>query len=126
MTCMPRPAASSDIFQAIAGPHRRAILQLVCEKELAVNEVVEALDLGQPSVSKHLKVLKEADLVTVRQRGRQRFYAGNPGALESVHRWVGTFERFWNHQLDAVEQRAQAAQATQPVQPVQPAQGDDS
>ena len=99
---------SSDVFHAISGAHRRAILELVCQKERAVSEVVEALDLGQPSVSKHLKVLKDADLVTVRHSGRQRFYSAKPEALKIVHTWVQRFERFWNHQLDGIQKRAEA------------------
>jgi DNA-binding transcriptional ArsR family regulator len=106
---MPAAAMSSDVFHAISGPHRRAILELVCQKERAVSEVVEALDLGQPSVSKHLKVLKDAHLVTVRRRGRQRIYSANPEALKIVHTWVQRFERFWNHQLDGIQKRAESA-----------------
>lgn len=100
--------AHSDVFHAISGAHRRAILELVCRKERAVNEVVEALDLRQPSVSKHLKVLKDADLVTVRQRGRQRIYTAKPETLKTVHEWTKRFERFWNHQLDRIQERAEA------------------
>ena len=105
---MPPATMSSDVFHAISGAHRRAILELICERERAVNEVVEALDLGQPSVSKHLKVLKDADLVTVRRLGRQRIYSANPKALQVVHDWVQRFERFWNHQLDSIQKRAEA------------------
>lgn len=105
---MPPTAMSSDVFSAISGPHRRAILELVCQKDRAVNDLVDALDLAQPSVSKHLKVLKDADLLTVRRRGRQRIYSAKPEGLKAVHDWVQRFERFWNHQLDSIKQRAES------------------
>lgn len=107
MSDMPRAATTSDVYNAIAEPHRRAILELVYERERAVNEVVEELDLRQPSVSKHLRVLKEVNLVTVRRRGRQRLYSANPEALKPVDLWVRRFERFWNHQLDTIRARAE-------------------
>lgn len=105
---MARAATTSDVYNAIAEPRRRAIFELVCGQERAVNEVVAALDMDQPSVSKHLRVLKEVNLVTVRKDGRRRLYAANAEALKPVHEWVERFEAFWNHQLDAIQARAEA------------------
>lgn len=98
---------TTDVYTAIADPRRRAIFELLCEAERAVNEVVAELDLDQPSVSKHLRVLREVDLVRVRRAGRQRFYSPNPDALKAVHTWVTKFERFWDHQLDQITARAE-------------------
>ena len=105
---MPRAATTSDVYNAIAEPKRRAIFEIVARGEVAVNQVVDALGIDQPSVSKHLRVLREVKLVMVRKNGRQRLYSANPRALEPVHAWVERFERFWKHQLDAVQIRAEA------------------
>ena len=68
-----------------------------------------ALDLGmeQPSVSKHLRVLREVDLVTMRQDGRRRIYAANPEGLKHVHAWVSQFERMWTRQLNRIAAKAE-------------------
>jgi DNA-binding transcriptional ArsR family regulator len=105
-----RAATTSDVFNAIAEPRRRAIFELLCEAERAVNEVVLELGIDQPSVSKHLRVLREVDLVSMRRDGRQRIYRGNAEPLRSVHEWVRTFEQLWNRQLDAIQEKAEARQ----------------
>ncbi len=105
---MARAATTSDVYNAIAEPRRRAIFEFVCQAERAVNDVVIELGLGQPSVSKHLRVLREVDLVKVRRNGRQQLYSANAEALRPVHEWVEHFEGFWNQQLDAVKARAEA------------------
>jgi DNA-binding transcriptional ArsR family regulator len=105
---MPRAAPTSDVYSAIAEPSRRAILELVSEDERAVNDLVAELGIDQPSMSKHLRVLREVDLVTVRRDGRRRLYSANARALRPVHRWVRRFERLWNRQLDAIQVRAEA------------------
>ena len=109
---MARAATTSDVYNAIAEPRRRAILELLCEAERAVNEVVDELGFDQPSVSKHLRVLKEVNLVSMRRRGRQRIYSANADGLRTVHDWVKSFERLWNHQLDTIQARAEAKQRT--------------
>ncbi len=109
---MPRAATTSDVFNAIAEPRRREILAFLARDERPVGEVVEALGLEQPSISKHLRVLRDVGLVRVRRDGRQMLYRTNGRALEPVHEWTKTFERFWQHQLDRVKARAEAK--TQP------------
>jgi len=113
---MPRAATTSDVYNAIAEPRRRAIFELVVGGEIAVNDVVAQLGFDQPSVSKHLRVLREVNLVTVRKNGRQRLYSANPKELEVVHAWVQRFERFWNHQLDSIQSRAEEKQKKTTVQ----------
>jgi DNA-binding transcriptional ArsR family regulator len=105
-----RAATTSDVYNAIAEPRRRAIFELLCEAERAVNDVVDELGFDQPSVSKHLRVLREVDLVNVRRDGRQRIYSANPAALRTVHEWVQSFERLWNRQLDSIKAKAEANQ----------------
>jgi DNA-binding transcriptional ArsR family regulator len=105
---MARLAANSDAFNAVAEPRRRQIIDLLAGGERPVNDVVAVLGLAQPQVSKHLRVLREVGLVSVRGAGKQRLYRLNPERLKPIHDWVATFERFWDHQLDRIKQRAEA------------------
>jgi DNA-binding transcriptional ArsR family regulator len=97
---MARLATTADVFNAIAEPQRRAILSLLALGERSVNEIVEALTLKQPQVSKHLRVLREVGLVNVRDAGQHRLYRLNGEGLKPIHDWVTPFERHWNARLD--------------------------
>jgi DNA-binding transcriptional ArsR family regulator len=105
---MPRAATTSDIFNAVAEPRRRAILAYVAPRERSVGEIVMHLRLEQPSVSKHLGVLKAVGLVQTRREGRSIFYRANGEAIRPLHEWTSTFERLWQHQLLRVRERAEA------------------
>jgi DNA-binding transcriptional ArsR family regulator len=98
------------VFNAIAEPQRRAILQLLAADERSVNEVVNALGLPQPSISKHLRVLRAVGLVESRRDGRQIWYRTNAHAIRPLHEWAGTFERFWNQRLRRIKERAESSQ----------------
>jgi DNA-binding transcriptional ArsR family regulator len=98
------------VFNAIAEPQRRAILQILSGDERSVNEVANALGLPQPSVSKHLRVLREVGLVESRRDGRQIWYRTNALAIQPLHEWAGTFERFWNLQLHPIKERPESSQ----------------
>lgn len=99
---------SADVFAAIAEPRRRRILELLAEEGAQpVGELVLRLQLAQPAVSKHLGVLRQAGIVTVTKRGRQRVYALDARELKSVHEWAGVFERYWTEQLDRIKARAE-------------------
>jgi DNA-binding transcriptional ArsR family regulator len=102
-------ATTSDVFNAIAEGRRREILELLADGERPVNDLVESLGVAQPQVSKHLRVLREVGLVNVRDAGRLRYYSLNAEPLRTVHDWSRTFERFWDHQLARIKQRAEAA-----------------
>ena len=104
---MARAATTSDPFNAIAEPRRRQILDLLAQGELPVGDVASALDLEQPQASKHLKVLKEVGLVTVREDGRQRVYRLNGLPLKVIYDWVTNYERTWNARLDALDDALQ-------------------
>ena len=104
---MPRAATSSDVFNAIAESQRRDILVYLAPHERAVGEIVDWLELGQPSVSKHLKVLRDVGLVHTRREGKQIFYRTNVEALRPLLEFTGLFERFWRHQLTRVKARAE-------------------
>ena len=104
---MARASTTSDAFNAIAEPRRREILSFLAGAERPVGEIVAALGLEQPSVSKHLRVLRDVGLVRMRCQGRQKLYQTNAGAIRPLHEWAGTFERYWQHQLNRVKERAE-------------------
>ena len=104
---MARASTTSDAFNAVAEPRRREILCLLVAQERPVGDLVTALNLPQPSVSKHLRVLLEVGLVDVRREGRQMFYRTNADAIRPLHEWAGTFERYWRHQLARIKERAE-------------------
>jgi DNA-binding transcriptional ArsR family regulator len=105
---MARAATTSDAFNAVAEPRRRQILIFLAREERQVGEIVAALGLDQPSVSKHLGVLRRVNLVRVRRNGRCRLYRTNAEAIRPVHEWASIFERYWQHQLNRVKERAEA------------------
>jgi DNA-binding transcriptional ArsR family regulator len=104
---MARAATTSDVFNAIAEPRRRQILEALAGQALAVGTLVDRLRLPQPAVSKHLGVLRTVGLVAVRQHGRRRLYELQPGELQPVHAWIARFERYWNQQLARIKARAE-------------------
>ena len=104
---MARAATTSDAFNAVAEPKRREILTLLVVQELPVGAIVAAVQLDQPSVSKHLRVLRDVNLVHVRRNGRHKMYRTNPEAIKPMHEWTKTFERYWTHQLNRVKERAE-------------------
>jgi DNA-binding transcriptional ArsR family regulator len=104
---MPRAATTSDTFNAIAEPRRRDILDYLAPRERPVGDIVVALGLAQPSVSKHLRVLRDVGLVEVRRDGRQVFYRTNASEIKPLHEWASRFERYWRNQLARVKERAE-------------------
>jgi len=104
---VPRAATTSDSFNAVAEPRRRDILEFLAPGERPVNDVVAALGLAQPSVSKHLRVLLQVGLVEVRRDGRHLLYRTNAEALKPLHEWTSQFERYWRNQLLRVKERAE-------------------
>jgi DNA-binding transcriptional ArsR family regulator len=110
---MARAATTTDAFNAIAEPRRREILDLLAGGERSVNDIVALLDIAQPLVSKHLRVLREVGLVEVRDRGRQRMYRLNGKALKPIHDWVKTYEQTWNERFDALEELLDELKATE-------------
>jgi len=106
---MPRATTTSDVFNAIAEPRRRQIIDLLAgaSEERAVNDLVQALRMPQPAVSKHLGVLRRVRIVSVNRRGQRRMYRLNAEQLKPVHDWVKHYERFWSQQLDRIKERAE-------------------
>jgi DNA-binding transcriptional ArsR family regulator len=106
---MARAATTSYPFNAVAEPRRRQILTYLAGDERQVGEIVLAVGLDQPSVSKHLGVLRRVGLVHVRRNGRHRLYRTNAEAIKPLHEWTETFERYWRHQLNRIKERAESA-----------------
>lgn len=106
-----RAATTSDAFNAVAEPRRREILNFLALQERPVGEIVTELGLEQPSVSKHLRVLKDVGLVRSRREGRQMYYRTNAEAIRPLHEWTETFEKLWSHQLMRVRERAEQKEA---------------
>jgi DNA-binding transcriptional ArsR family regulator len=100
---MARAATTTDAFNAVAEPKRREILDLLAGGERPVNDLVQALGLAQPQVSKHLRVLREVGAVEVRGDGKQRLYRLNGHALRPIHDWVKKYERTWSERFDALD-----------------------
>jgi DNA-binding transcriptional ArsR family regulator len=100
---MARAATTTDAFNAVAEPRRRQILDVLAGGERPVNDLVRALGLSQPQVSKHLRVLREVGAVAVRDEGRQRLYRLNGHALKPIHDWVKNYERSWSEMFDRLD-----------------------
>lgn len=107
---MPRATTTSDAFNALAEPQRRAIVQLLASGERSVGDIARMLQMEQPQTSKHLAVLKEVGLVEVRSQGKQRLYKLHSEALKPIHEWVSSFEHMWNERLDRLEQYLEEVQ----------------
>ena len=104
---MARASTTSDPFNAIAEPRRRHILEFLAGDERSVSDIVDALEMGQPSVSKHLNVLRNVDLVTVRRDGRRILYRANAQTLKTIHDWSGMFAQHWRGQLRRIKAHAE-------------------
>jgi DNA-binding transcriptional ArsR family regulator len=98
-----RAATTADAFNAVAEPRRRQILDVLAGGERPVNDLVGLLELAQPQVSKHLRVLREVGVVDVRENGRQRLYRLNGHALKPIHDWVKNYERTWSERFEALD-----------------------
>jgi DNA-binding transcriptional ArsR family regulator len=95
--------ATITTLQVLAEPRRQAILDLLREGELPVGELVARLDVSQPAVSKHLRVLRDAGLVTVRVEAQRRLYRIRPDPLAELDAWLAPYRKFWSGRLDRLE-----------------------
>jgi DNA-binding transcriptional ArsR family regulator len=100
---MARAATTTDVFNAVAESRRRDVLDALVDGEAAVNELVDRLGLSQPQVSKHLRVLRDVDLVSCRVVGRQRMYRLNSRSLRPLHEWLARYEQLWNDRYDQLD-----------------------
>jgi DNA-binding transcriptional ArsR family regulator len=92
-----------DVFQAIADPTRREILNMLAHKKLNLNAVAENFGISRPAISRHMKILSECGLVVIKQQGRERYCEANLRSLEEVAEWLEQYREFWTAKLDALE-----------------------
>lgn len=92
-----------DVFQAIADPNRRAIIDLLADGQMNVNAVAERFDISRPAISKHLRILTECGLVVIVKQGRERYCKAQTGGLKEVWDWTGHFSRYWDNKLKALK-----------------------
>ena len=97
---MSRPFASWDVYKAISDPNRRIVLDMLAHGEQPVSAILIRVDLTQPALSQHLKVLRDVGLVRQRRHGRERIYALNPKPLKEISDWLQHYEEFWQIKLD--------------------------
>ena len=103
-----------DVFQAIADPTRRAILGLLAMQSLTLNAVAENFDISRPAVSKHVKVLEECGLISIKQQGRERYCEAKLEKLNEVSLWVEQYRQFWESKLDSLEKYLNTIQKNKP------------
>jgi DNA-binding transcriptional ArsR family regulator len=108
-----RAATTSDVFNAIAEPQRRRILDLLRAGERPASDIAASAGLAAPAASKHLRVLREVGLVRARKQGRQRRYTLDAAKLREVHEWTGGFERFWGESFERLESYVRVLERTE-------------
>ena len=91
-----------DVFQAIADPTRRQIINMLAHQTLNLNTVADNFDVSRPAISKHIKILTECGLITIKQQGRERYCRANLQSLNQVSNWVEQYRVFWTNKLDAL------------------------
>ncbi len=104
-----------DVFQAIADPTRREIINMLAHKSLNLNAVAENFNVSRPAISKHIKILTECGLVEISQFGRERFCEVKLERLSEVSDWIEQYRQFWNTKLDALENYLNELQAKDKV-----------
>ena len=92
-----------DPFQAIADPTRRQIIGMIAKGPMNLNAVAENFKVSRPAISRHIKILTECGVITIRQQGRERFCEANYAQLRAVSDWVAQYRAFWNDKLDGLE-----------------------
>ncbi|MGB5666604.1 MAG: metalloregulator ArsR/SmtB family transcription factor [Maribacter sp.] len=92
-----------DVFQAIADPVRRDIIRLLAEQSLTINSVAKKFDISRPAISKHLKILKECEIIVINKQGRERFCQIQSKNLIPAFLWIGQYRNLWEEKLDSFE-----------------------
>jgi DNA-binding transcriptional ArsR family regulator len=102
-----------DVFQAIADPTRRQIINMIAQRSLNLNAVAENFDISRPAISKHIKILTECGLIVIKQQGRERYCEARLEKLSEVSVWIEQYKQFWNAKLDALENYLEQIQSKQ-------------
>jgi DNA-binding transcriptional ArsR family regulator len=96
-------AAKHDVFQAIADPTRRKVMQLLADEEMPISEICSHFTISRTAITKHLKILTEAELVSGKKTGREKIYSLHPEPLTELKEWLDYYERFWNNKLSMLK-----------------------
>jgi DNA-binding transcriptional ArsR family regulator len=104
-----------DVFQAIADPTRRQIISMIANQSLNLNAVAEQFDMSRPAISKHIKILTECGLITIKQQGRERYCEAKLNKLNEVNDWVAQYKQFWEAKLDSLDSYLQNLQSSKPT-----------
>jgi len=96
-------AARRDVFQAIADPTRRQIINLIARKSMNLNTIAENFDMSRPAISQHIKILTECGMVVIKQQGRERYCEAKLDALSDVSDWVDQYRKFWNTKFNSLD-----------------------
>jgi len=107
-----------DVFQAIADPTRRQIINVIANKSMSLNKVADQFEVSRPAISKHIKILTQCGLVTIKQMGRERYCEAKLQTLNEVSQWVEQYRVFWNQKLDALEEFLANEANDQSVKPI--------
>lgn len=91
-----------DVFQAIADPTRRAIINILAQQSMNLNAVADQFDVSRPAISKHIKILTECGLIVIKQKGRERYCEADLSSLKEVSEWTARMQEFWSQKLDAL------------------------
>jgi DNA-binding transcriptional ArsR family regulator len=97
----------TSVFEAVADPTRRRIVELVSTRELPAGNIADAFAISRPAISRHLRVLREAGVVAARGDGQRRLYRLEPKALDELDEWIGRTRAFWAENLDGLEEHLQ-------------------
>ena|SRR6185436_3730971 len=100
-----------DVFQAIADPTRREIINLIAHRHLNLNAVADQFSMSRPAISKHIKILTECGLITIKQQGRERYCEARLQKLNEVSNWVEQYRQFWTQKLEALDNYLNELQA---------------
>lgn len=92
-----------DVYQAIADPTRREIINMLTDESMNLNSIAEQFDMSRPAISKHIKILVECGLIGITQKGRERYCEAKPEGLKDVADWVAQYSRFWDKKLNALK-----------------------
>lgn len=93
-----------DVFQAIADPTRRAIIGMLANEPLNLKTVADQFTISRPAISKHIRILTECGLITIKKKGRDHYCNANLEALREASEWIGQYKKFWTHRLDTLEE----------------------
>lgn len=95
--------ARRDVFQAIADPTRRQIINLIAQKTMNLNAIADNFDISRPAISQHIKILTECGIVIIRQQGRERFCEAKLETLREVSNWVDQYRQYWNEKFNSLD-----------------------